>query len=175
MLRKCTQCGEEKPLERFVKQRGKYRSDPYRKDCKDCKNKKRRTGKPRSSFPKGQIPWNKGLKQRTSATRIYLPLTEEIKKKISISKTGIPRKEESNKKTLKTWLLKGFTFDRRSRTYQKWRKSVLERDKFKCQKCENIENLHVHHIIPWKSSVEKRMDIDNGQTLCRACHLSLEK
>jgi len=42
MLRKCSVCGEEKEIERFVKQTGKYRSDPYRKDCKDCRNFRRR-------------------------------------------------------------------------------------------------------------------------------------
>lgn len=54
MLRKCTKCGEEKEVERFVRQTGKYRPDPYRRDCKDCKNAKRRKEPrtPRKEKPK---------------------------------------------------------------------------------------------------------------------------
>ena len=55
MLRRCTQCGEEKDITRFVRQAGKYRSDPYRKDCKDCKNYKRR--EKIKTEPKS---WNRG-------------------------------------------------------------------------------------------------------------------
>jgi len=57
-MRFCKECGVEKELEKFVNQNGKYR---YK--CKECKNAKRRTGKPRSSFPKGHIPWNTGTKK----------------------------------------------------------------------------------------------------------------
>jgi 5-methylcytosine-specific restriction endonuclease McrA len=55
MLRRCTQCGEEKDITRFVRQSGKYRSDPYRKDCKDCKNFRRR--EKIKTEPKS---WNRG-------------------------------------------------------------------------------------------------------------------
>lgn len=55
MLRRCTQCNEEKDITRFVKQSGKYRSDLYRKDCKDCKNYRRR--EKIKTEPKS---WNRG-------------------------------------------------------------------------------------------------------------------
>ncbi len=170
MRKICKTCNEEKELDKFVQQNGIYRNK-----CKECKNKERRTGKPRKDFPKGHIPWNKGIKERTSKHRIYGPLSDLTKKKISESKKGTICSEESNKKRTDAWLEKGFTFGRRSRTYQKWRKKVLEKDEYKCTKCGSTENLHIHHIIPWKECVEKRMDINNGLTLCVSCHLSLEK
>lgn len=122
MLRKCSICNKEKELERFVKQTGKYRSDPYRKDCKDCKNYRRREKvKVEPKF------WNRG--------------------------TGKGR-----------W----------SVNYHKWRNSVLERDKFTCQECGKNECLHCHHIIPWKDREDLRFDVNNGKTLCQACHIRLE-
>jgi len=68
-MKKCTRCKEEKELEAFPRHR-KYKDGRYG-ECKECKNSRRRTGKPNlgrfqkgesrgSSFPKGNIPWNKG-------------------------------------------------------------------------------------------------------------------
>ena len=81
--------------------------------------------------------------------------------------------------------------------YESWRKSVLERDHYTCQKCYKKERrLEVHHIKEFHkiltdllraysqfSPVEDKetlvrlaitykpfWDVDNGQTLCRDCH-----
>ena len=146
MLRKCTQCGEEKPLERFVKQRGKYRSDPYRKDCKDCKNKKRRTGKPRKDFPKGHIPWNKGVRK-----------PNELRARPKSSRPKI-----------------GYGKTRCAFAYREWKKKVHERDGYKCLRCGTDKKLHAHHIIPWKENKDLRFDVGNGKTYCSSCHLHIE-
>lgn len=61
-----------------------------------------------------------------------------------------------------------------SKKYQRWRIRVFERDQFSCQTCGSKERLHAHHIAPYKKCVEKRYDIDNGQTLCIICHTRLE-
>lgn len=153
MFRKCTQCGEEKDLTRFVRQIGKYRKDPYRKDCKDCKNKKRRTGKPRKDFLKGRIPWNKGKKT-----------DPEIVKKVSLSLKG---RNVWNKGILKSK-------KRFARLYIKWRNSIYERDEYKCTICGSKENIQAHHIVPWKESEELRFDINNGKCVCHSCHCKIE-
>ncbi len=52
-----------------------------------------------------------------------------------------------------------------------WRLAVLKRDKYKCQKCGQIgKNLHAHHIIPWADDKSKRLDVENGLTVCADCH-----
>lgn len=158
MLRKCTKCSEEKSIERFVRQRGKYRTDPFRKDCKDCKNKLRREksealGKKPYRILKGNIPWNKGL-----------PASPEVIEKLKKSHLG---KSPPNKGMLKSE-------KRFSRKYAEWREKIRIRDEFKCKKCGSEKALHVHHIVPWKEREELRFDVENGIILCRSCHAKIE-
>lgn len=52
-----------------------------------------------------------------------------------------------------------------------WRRSVYERDNFTCQCCGQYQgNLHAHHLDGYDWAVEKRVDVDNGITLCSECH-----
>jgi len=55
--------------------------------------------------------------------------------------------------------------------YKKWRDSVLKRDKNMCQNCGSKDKLHAHHICPYESFPELRLNLDNGQTLCAKCHI----
>jgi len=52
---------------------------------------------------------------------------------------------------------------------QIWANAVKERDG-KCVACGKKEDLHAHHIKPKASHPELMLDIDNGKTLCYACH-----
>lgn len=57
--------------------------------------------------------------------------------------------------------------------WQKLRLKIFQRDKFKCQMCnDNEEELHVHHLrysnYPWSSSDSDLI------TLCKPCHDSAE-
>jgi 5-methylcytosine-specific restriction endonuclease McrA len=54
------------------------------------------------------------------------------------------------------------------------RAAKLVRNPF-CERCEREgrlawERLNVDHIIPVRIAPEKRLDIENTQTLCRKCH-----
>jgi hypothetical protein len=57
-----------------------------------------------------------------------------------------------------------------------FRKMVLERDNWTCQKCgKNKDNdleteLHAHHIDPVSQNPIESCDVDNGITLCIDCH-----
>lgn len=57
-----------------------------------------------------------------------------------------------------------------------WRKAVFERDNYICQIC-NIKSgkgvkvkLNADHIKSWAFYPELRWDLNNGRTLCVACH-----
>ena len=55
------------------------------------------------------------------------------------------------------------------------RQLVLKRDDYKCVKCENIEELHCHHIYPVATDPLLSADIDNCITLCVECHKEVHK
>lgn len=61
--------------------------------------------------------------------------------------------------------------DRSSDRYRQWRKSVFERDDYRCQSCGTKKDLQAHHIKTWKSNKDLRYSVVNGITLCRKCHL----
>jgi len=61
--------------------------------------------------------------------------------------------------------------------YLEWRQDVFERDNFTCQKCGVRSGngkkiyLHAHHIKDFANNPELRLDVNNGLTLCKNCHL----
>jgi hypothetical protein len=60
---------------------------------------------------------------------------------------------------------------RATKDYREWRKSVLERDDYTCQKCNKKGGwLHAHHIKPFAKYPELRFVVSNGITLCKSCH-----
>ena len=56
--------------------------------------------------------------------------------------------------------------------YGVWRNAVFTRDKFTCQCCEDNRggNLIAHHLDSWDWCKEKRLEVNNGITLCKPCH-----
>lgn len=63
-----------------------------------------------------------------------------------------------------------------SKEAKKWRISVFERDGFKCKICEKVGGeLNAHHIKQYAFHPELRLDIDNGITLCKECHILIHK
>ena len=71
---------------------------------------------------------------------------------------------------------------RTSTKFYKWRKAVLERDNYTCQKCgynpkydEGNTNMEAHHLFMLKDllihNLKKHIfSLDNGTTLCQPCH-----
>lgn len=55
-----------------------------------------------------------------------------------------------------------------------WARAVISRDKATCQVCgvTGVE-LHAHHVKPYKDHPELRDDLENGLTVCYACHWSI--
>lgn len=60
-------------------------------------------------------------------------------------------------------------------TYKDWRRKVYNRDKRKCQMpgCDSRYKLQAHHIKKWSTASTLRYEVDNGITLCRSCHDSI--
>lgn len=56
--------------------------------------------------------------------------------------------------------------------YIKWRKSVYNRDSYKCQwpNCHLKQKLNAHHIKNWANYPGLRFLVDNGITLCKFHH-----
>ena len=74
--------------------------------------------------------------------------------------------------------LEPFRFKTGSRSesgYGKWRTSCLKRDNYKCQMCGSTENIHVHHIKPYKDFPELRTKVSNGISLCKKCHMEVHR
>jgi len=65
---------------------------------------------------------------------------------------------------------------RSSSQYKKWRKSVFYRDNFTCMICDKKGGvLNAHHLIPFSINKDLRLDLENGITLCKSCHIELHK
>ncbi len=71
---------------------------------------------------------------------------------------------------------------RKSPKLYQWRKMVLSRDNYECQKCSNREKLHAHHIFNFANihpaqyaPGEYRTNINNGVTLCLNCHKAFHR
>lgn len=62
---------------------------------------------------------------------------------------------------------------RNNYAYRQWRDAVIKRDSEKCQLCGSSNKLVAHHIKPFATYPELRLDINNGITLCEKCHMRL--
>ena len=61
---------------------------------------------------------------------------------------------------------------RNSIEYKHWRTSVFKRDSYKCQECGCVgDKLNAHHIKKFSQYPDLRLDVSNGITLCKPCHI----
>jgi len=60
---------------------------------------------------------------------------------------------------------------RYSAPYKIWRDAVFERDDWTCVVCHKRGgDMEAHHIKPFALFPELRLEISNGETLCKKCH-----
>ena len=103
----------------------------------------------------------------------HRPVSDETKIRLSISHRGIKYPDRSGAKShfWKGGITEPNEKMRKSAEYRNWRRKVFERDKFICQICKKVGGyLHADHILPFCQHVDKRLDIENGRTLCLKCH-----
>jgi 5-methylcytosine-specific restriction endonuclease McrA len=113
---------------------------------------------PASCFKKGEASWNAGLNISGMSGKSHKLETLE-----KISSSHIALHDEP--KTKLEYRL------RRRGEYKRWRSAVLERDGYKCVLCESTESLQADHILPFATYENKRLDVNNGRTLCKPCHI----
>ena len=57
-----------------------------------------------------------------------------------------------------------------------WREFIFEKDDFTCKSClSRGGKLNTHHLDGWHWCEEKRLDKENGITLCEKCHRAFHK
>lgn len=76
-----------------------------------------------------------------------------------------------------TYNWKGGTYNNESEKFRKtfefkeWVQSVYKRDSYACQICGQVRgDINAHHLDGYNWCVDKRVDVDNGITLCVNCH-----
>ena len=112
-----------------------------------------------TSFKKGFIPWNKGLRG------IHLSPKSEFTRERMLGSKNINWKGGITPMHEKI---------RRSFEYKKWRISVFKRDDYTCQNCgKQGGKLEADHIKPFSLYPELRFDTDNGRVLCENCHIKI--
>jgi hypothetical protein len=144
---------------------------PTEKQSKYWKSMVGRKRPPRSAdWIRKQSESHKG-KKLSVETRLKLSLahkgikhSELHKKRVSDSKKGIKNASWKGGITPINRLI------RKSRDYELWRKSIFERDGYKCIWCGEGGKIHADHIKPFCDYPELRFALDNGRTLCIECH-----
>jgi len=97
-----------------------------------------------------------------------------LKNKERVLKHHRDNPEINLKSKQKMWKRLGSLFKVDSRTFRyaldSWSKVIRKRDK-KCQLCGSTKELVAHHILYKSKFPELSLNINNGITLCRKCHL----
>lgn len=107
---------------------------------------------------KGMIPWNKGKKTGQVVWNKGMKMSDAYKKKLSLAHTTTGSTQEWKRV-------------RGSVAFKDWRRAVFERDDYTCLSCrQKGGRLHPHHVYSFTRYPGLRFDVDNGATLCEACH-----
>ena len=86
--------------------------------------------------------------------------------KSSCRQRGIPLDEFDGFSTTEQHMARNNTY------YKEWVRKVFDRDNYTCQCCgKRGSNLNAHHLYNFSDYPDLRYDINNGITLCEACHL----
>jgi len=124
----------------------------------------------KTRFKKNKNPWNKGLKGKQSH-RFGYKMSKKTKEKIRKSQLKEKGNNWKGGKSSMNQLI------RKSTKFKEWRKAVFERDNYTCQECGfrngkgKHRDLHPHHIKYLSEYPELAYEVENGQTLCKDCHL----
>lgn len=98
-------------------------------------------------------------------------LKEEYRGKFCTKKCQIDYRKGENSANWKGGITNVNRRLRSKKDIRDWRKSVLERDGYKCMWCASTKSLEVDHIKSFALYPELRTIVSNGRVLCRSCHI----
>jgi hypothetical protein len=136
------------------------------------------------------VPLTEEAKRHISESKRGKPLSEKARiAMLAVSAGNIGRKASPEECARRSLLFRGeknpmwkggvtpeVTRIRVSKEYGQWRTFVFVRDNYVCQKCGahseggHAVTLAAHHMDCFADFPEKRLDVDNGITLCKECH-----
>lgn len=195
MIYNCQHCGKENKKEgrkhRFCN-RICYHAYTQGKTFPNKKTiKKGQHLSPNTEFKKGLKPWNYGIRK----TRLCVNCGKEFvvfkNSQCYCSKgcassshqkgknKSLQARQNMSKAKTKESIFMGFKNRRKSIItsfeYRNWRINVFKRDSFTCQICRKVGvYLEAHHIKSWSKYPELRLDVNNGITLCKECHMFID-
>jgi hypothetical protein len=118
------------------------------------------------TYPKGNIPWNKGKQGLQVA---WNKATKGLQTAWNKGLKGYRAGAQSH--LWKGGVSKRYKQGYCSTEYKQWRSNVFTRDAYRCVMCGQIGGyLTAHHIKSFAHYPELRYEINNGITLCEECH-----
>ena len=116
------------------------------------------------------ITWGKKI----AKSRSWYKPTIETRLRMKIS--HLKRVSDGKHNNYKGGITPVNTKIRHSPEYKLWRESVFKRDNYTCRNCRKRGGaLEANHIKPFCDYPELRLDINNGETLCKECHKTVTK
>lgn len=177
----CAKCGLEKPLEEFNYRSYKGEKKPY-SYCKECE-RKIDTDRYQHTCSECGKEYKSGSKANLTCKACHNNKIGKIGRENLIKKNknqfgsnnhmyGISRLGENNPNYNPEKTDEERTQTRIIAGYKDWRNSVYERDSYTCQCCGDRTggNLIAHHLDGYNWCKEKRLEVENGITLCKVCH-----
>jgi len=160
LARKGTKQSKETVEKRRRKQIGKVRTPEQRKKISDARKGIIFTPEHRENIRKSRIG-----------------KTTSLETKLKLREANLIRIAEGRHNNYKGGITTEHERIRKSIEYKAWRKAVYERDGYKCVLCGTEgdgKNLNADHIKGFSQYPELRLDINNGRTLCKKCHVETE-
>lgn len=133
-------------------------------------------------YDKGELPNDEDelagiCRVRPSEYNLFKQMVEQVDKRLLESEII---RECNDQVGVTHWNWKGGISEennkiRNSAEMHQWRRSVFNRDGYKCTHCLSTKNLQAHHVKPFADYPDLRFDIKNGMTLCKKCHTEEHK